>query len=85
MTSCVARVNPDVLGDFFLLDVLFIPVLGVEFALVDFRFRLVLGGRGVSAVRKTRDSCTNADQKYHFNRCFSYMYNTQAWHSKFMS
>lgn len=59
MTSCVANVNPDVLGDFFLLDVLFIPVLGVEeFAFVDLRFRLVLGARGVSAVRKTSYCCT---------------------------
>ena len=52
ITSCVASVNPDALGDFFLLDVLFIPVLGVdEFVFVDLRFRLVLGARGVSAAR----------------------------------
>lgn len=50
ITSWVARVNPDVLGDFFLLEVLFIPVLGVdEFVFVGFRFRLVLVARGVSA------------------------------------
>lgn len=54
MTSCVANVNPDALGDFFLLDVLFMPVLGVdEFVVVDLRFLLVLGARGVSAARKT--------------------------------
>lgn len=53
ITSCVASVNPAALGDFFLLEVLFIPVLGVdEFAFVDLRFRLGLGARGVSAARK---------------------------------
>lgn len=53
ITSCVAKVNPEVLGDFFLLEVLFIPVFGVdEFVFVDLRFLLVLGARGVSAARK---------------------------------
>lgn len=47
--------NPAALGDFFLLEVLLIPVFGVdEFVFVDLRFRLVLGARGVSAARKPR-------------------------------
>lgn len=49
--------NPEVLGDFFLPDVLFIPLLGAdEFAFVDFRFRLVLGARGVSAETEIRNN-----------------------------
>ena len=47
--------NPAALGDFFLLEVLLIPVFGVdEFVFVDLRFRLVLGALGVSAARKPR-------------------------------
>ena len=67
MTSCEARVNPEVLGDFFLLDVLFMPVLGVdELAFVDLRFRLVLGARGVSAATKTgyNESCDHSEGRY---------------------
>ena len=57
MTSWDASVNPEVLGDFFLPDVLFIPLLGAdEFAFVDLRFRLVLGWRGVSAETEIRNN-----------------------------
>lgn len=47
------RVNFVVLGDFFLFEVLFILVLGVdEFVFVDLRFRFGFGVRGVFVVRK---------------------------------
>lgn len=61
ITSCVAIAKPEVLGDFFLFDVLLFPVLGVdEFAVVALRFRLVLAGRTVSAEWETRDHCIHA-------------------------
>ena len=61
ITSCVAIAKPEVLGDFFLFDVLLFPVLGVdEFAVAALRFRLVLAGRTVSAEWETRDHCIHA-------------------------